>query len=316
MFDNLIKSFDADLLQPATLVAVLAFVLVLFVGISIWLLRERHRKAVRQRLEVVESARLGTSSAVPKGGFLEFVEHVGNFVSHGHASASLWEQLVRAGFMSRGAPAIYTGVKVVMFLLGLVATALIVMPRYENLTKNIVLISLGGIVPFFLPNLVVMLKERQRHTEIQQYLPDVVDLLEICVSSGIGLDMAWNIVSEEIHDVSPVLGAAMDLSNFEMHLGASRTEAMRNMAVRTGAQQLSSLAAVLVQSERFGTSVASALREFASGMREERRMAAEENAEKMSVKLVIPMVLFIFPAIAIVIVGPAAINIARVLLTQ
>jgi tight adherence protein C len=316
MLENLLQRFNAELLSPAILVGVLAFVSVLFVGTSIWLLRERHRKAMRQRLEAVESTRPGMLSDAPKGSLLEFIEHVGNFVSHGHASASLWEQLIRAGFMSRGAPAIYTGIKVVMFLLGSVITAFIVLPRGDGLTKNIVLISLGGILPFFLPNLVVMLKEKQRHTEIQQFLPDVVDLLEICVSSGIGLDMAWNIVSEEIHDVSPVLGTAMDLSNFEMHLGASRTEAMRNMAVRTGAQQLSSLAAVLVQSERFGTSIATALREFAGGMREERRMAAEENAEKMSVKLVIPMVLFIFPAIAVVIVGPAAINIARVLLTQ
>jgi tight adherence protein C len=316
MLENLLQRFNGELLSPALLVGVLAFASVLFVGTGIWLLRERHRKAMRQRLEGVESTRPDLLSDAPKGGFLEFVEHVGNFVSHGHASASLWEQLIRAGFMSRGAPAIYTGIKVVMFLLGLVITAFIVLPRGEGLTRNVVFISLGGILPFFLPNLVVMLKEKQRHTEIQQFLPDVVDLLEICVSSGIGLDMAWNIVSEEIHDVSPVLGTAMDLSNFEMHLGASRTEAMRNMAVRTGAQQLSSLAAVLVQSERFGTSIATALREFASGMREERRMSAEENAEKMSVKLVIPMVLFIFPAIAIVIVGPAAINIARVLLTQ
>jgi tight adherence protein C len=315
MLENLIKRLHVDLMNPATWVAVLAFASVLFVGISIWLLRERHRRAVRERLEAVESARFATAGA-SKGGLLQFMEHVGNFVSHGHASTSLWEQLIRAGFMSRGAPAIYTGIKVILFLLGLVVTALLVVPRSENLTRNIVLISLGGALPFFLPNFVVMLKERQRHTEIQQYLPDVVDLLEICVSSGIGLDMAWNIVSEQIHDVSPVLGTAMDLSNFEMHLGASRTEAMRNMSVRTGAQQLSSLAAVLVQSERFGTSVATALREFASGMREERRMAAEENAEKMAVKLVIPMVLFIFPAIAIIIVGPAAINITRVLLAR
>jgi tight adherence protein C len=311
MFENLIKTLNTNLMNPAVLVGVLAFVSVLFVGTSVWLLREQRRKAVRGRLEPAESAR-----TAPKGSFLQFVEHVGNFVSHGHASTSLWEQLIRAGYMSRGAPAIYTGVKIVLFVLGLVVTAFLVMPRDGDLTKKTVLISLGGALPFFLPNLAVMLKEKRRHAEIQQFLPDVVDLLEICVTSGIGLDMAWNIVSDEIHEVSPVLGTAMDLSNFEMHLGASRTEAMRSMAARTGAQQLSSLAAVLVQSERFGTSVALALREFASGMREERRTTAEESAEKMSVKLVVPMVLFIFPAIAVVIVGPAAMNIARMMLTR
>jgi tight adherence protein C len=180
--------------------------------------------------------------------------------------------------------------------------------------QKIWLVSLGGIGPFFLPNLVVLARERKRREETRRYLPDVVDLLEICVSSGIGLDMAWNMVAEQIHHVSPVLATAMDLSNFEIHLGATRTEAMRNMAMRTGADQLSSLATILVQSERFGTSVAVALREFADSMREERRMTAEESAEKMAVKLIVPMVLFIFPAIIIVTIGPAAINIARSLL--
>ena len=160
----------------------------------------------------------------------------------------------------------------------------------------------------------MLARERSRRDEIRQYLPDAVDLLEICVSSGIGLDMAWNMVANEVHHVSPVLATAMDLSNLEIHLGASRTDAMRNMATRTGADQLSSLAAILVQSERFGTSVASALREFAASMREERRMLAEEGAEKMAVKLIIPMVLFIFPAIILVTIGPAAINIIHNLL--
>jgi tight adherence protein C len=152
---------------------------------------------------------------------------------------------------------------------------------------------------------------RKRRDEIRRFLPDVVDLLEICVSSGIGLDMAWNIVSDEIHQVSQVLATAMNLSNFEIHLGASRTEAMRNMAARTGADQLSSLAAILVQSERFGTSVAVALKEFAASMREERRMNAEESAEKMAVKLIVPMVLCIFPAVIVVTIGPAAITIMQ-----
>ena len=164
---------------------------------------------------------------------------------------------------------------------------------------------------FFVPNLVIILQKKKRQEEVQQNLPDVVDLLEISVTSGVGLDMAWNLVADEIDDVSPVLGTAMDMSNFEMHLGASRAEALRNMAIRTGAEQLSSLAAILVQSERFGTSMAVALREFATSMREERRMRAEEKAEKIAVKLIGPMVLFIFPAIIIVMVGPAIVNITN-----
>ncbi len=316
MWRDWIKTVDWNWMSPTLLVAVLSFLSVLLVGIGLLFLREQRRRALRRRLEVGELSCDPASRAMRRKSLLRFVEEIGNFVSHGHASTSLWEQLIRADYMSRAAPAIYTGLKILLFAAGLVLTALLVLPGEQSPLKKMSLISLGGMIPFFLPNLFVFLRVRKRQEEIQQFLPDVVDLLEICVSSGIGLDMAWNIVSDEIHHVSEVLGTAMDLSNFEMHLGAGRTEAMRNMATRTGADQLSSLAAILVQSERFGTSVAVALKEFASSMREERRMTAEENAEKMAVKLIVPMVLCIFPAVIIVTVGPAAINIARTLLPQ
>ena len=307
-----VQRINVDWASPQVLVAVLSFASVLFVGIAVLSLREQRRRIMRRRMV---SGNL-TCDPVRSPPFLRFLEQVGNYISHGHASTSLWEQLVRAGYMSRTAPAVYTGVKMLLFAAGLVIAALVVAPGQQSPTQKISLISFGAAVPFFLPNLVVLYHVRKRRDEIRQYLPDAVDLLEICVSSGIGLDMAWNLVSEEIHHVSDVLGTAMDLSNFEIHLGASRAEAMRSMAARTGADQLSSLAAILVQSERFGTSVAVALKEFAGSMREERRMTAEENAEKMAVKLIVPMVLCIFPAVIIVTIGPAAINIVRTLMPQ
>jgi tight adherence protein C len=312
MGNDWIQKIRVDGASPEVLVAVLSFASVLFVGVAILSLRERQRRRMGRRM-----TRDGRAyDPAPPAPFLRLIEKVGNYVSHGHASTSLWEQLVRAGYMSRTAPAVYTGVKILLFAAGLAVAGLLIAPLEQPLTKKILLVSLGSVVPFFLPNLVVLYKVHQRREEIRQYLPDAVDLLEICVSSGIGLDMAWNVVSEEIHHVSDVLGTAMDLSNFEIHLGASRTEAMRSMATRTGADQLSSLAAILVQSERFGTSVAVALKEFAASMREERRMTAEESAEKMAVKLIVPMVLCIFPAVIIVTVGPAAINIVRTLMPQ
>ncbi len=202
------------------------------------------------------------------------------------------------------------------FAIGLALTAFFVLPGEQSTVQKTVWISLGGLIPFFVPNFAVLIRERKRREEIRQHLPDAIDLLEICVSAGIGLDMAWNLVADEIRHVSSVLGSAMDLSNFEMHLGASRTEAMRNMATRTGAEQLTSLAAILVQSERFGTSVADTLREFATWMREERHLTAEERAEKMPVKMLFPMALFIFPAIMVIAIGPAMIHITRTLATQ
>jgi len=310
-----IEGLHLDAIRPEVLVGVLAFVSVVFVGVSILFLRERRHKAAGKRLEMAQM-RHEPLAAGQRSRLVRLVEHVGNYVSHGRASTSLWEQLVRAGYLGRNAPAIYTGVKMLLFTAGLAITAMLVVPWKVEIVQKVWVISLGGAVPFFLPNMVIRMQEKKRRAEIRQYLPDAVDLLEICVSSGIGLDMAWNMVAEEIHHVSPVLGNAMDLSNFEMHLGSSRTEAMRNMATRTGAEQLSSLAAILVQSERFGTSVAIALQEFASWMRDERHLRAEEEAEKLPMKLLFPMALFIFPAILVVAIGPAMIHISRTLGTQ
>jgi len=295
------------------LAALLSFAGVLFVGGIILALREHLRRKARQRLDPLGAN--APQAPVPESRLLRFLEQVGNYVSHGRASTSLWDQLVRAGYMSRAAPAVYTGVKLLLFVVGLAVTTMLLASWEGGVVQKVWLISLGGAVLFFVPNVVVRMQEQKRRQEIRQYLPDAVDLLEVCVSSGIGLDMAWNMVAEEIHHVSPVLGNAMDLSNFEMHLGASRTEAMRNMAARTGAEQLASLAAILVQSERFGTSVALALEEFANWMREDRQIKAEEEAEKMPTKLLMPMVLFIFPAIMVVAMGPAAIHISRLLLS-
>jgi tight adherence protein C len=303
------KNFDVT--RPDVLVGVFSFVAVMFIGIAVLFFFNQRRKAARHRLLTTGSANAPPITAVRPSRLLSFAEKMGNVVSHGHASTNLWEQLIQAGHLSKGAPAIYNGVKAVLLLLGIVMAAFLVIPGEYSILKKVSLISSSGAIMFFIPNLVVIYQKKKRQEDVQHHLPDVVDLLEISVTSGVGLDMAWNLVADEIDDVSPVLGTAMDMSNFEMHLGASRTEALRNMAVRTGAEQLSSLAAILVQSERFGTSMAVALREFARSMREERRMKAEEKAEKMAVKMIGPMVLFIFPTIIIVMVGPAVVNIAE-----
>jgi len=310
-----IEGINLDVTRPELLVGVFVFIAWMSVVLSILFLREQRRKAASKRLEMSLSTGLPLAP-VQRSRFLRFVEQIGNYVSHGRASTTLWEQLNRAGYLGRNAPAIYTGIKMLLFTVGLAATAMLIVSLKISMMQKIWFISLGGTIPFFLPNLVIRIQEKKRREEIRQYLPDAVDLLEICVSSGIGLDMAWNMVADEIHHVSPVLGNAMDLSNFEMHLGANRTEAMRNMATRTGAEQLSSLAAILVQSERFGTSVAVALQEFANWMRDERHLRAEEEAEKLPMKLLFPMALFIFPAILVVAVGPAMIHISRSLVAQ
>jgi len=252
-----------------------------------------------------------TSTGRQKSGFLRFLEKIGNLTSHGRSSTNLWEELFRAGYYSKAAPAVYTGIKMFLFVLGLGCMTIFVMPMRHHFTTKVTMVFIGGVFLFFIPNVLLRMRLKKRHEEISQHLPDAVDLLEICVSSGIGLGMAWNIVADEIQHVSPTLSSAMTLTNFEIHLGVSRIDAMRHMSDRTGVDQLSSLAATLVQTERFGTSIATALKEFATSMREERFFAVEEKAEKMAVKLIIPMVLFIFPAVLITVAGPAFVAIYK-----
>lgn len=290
----------------------LTFLTIVTIGASILMSGTQRRKTLETRMRDSALIVAGTTASdKKKSGFLRFLEKIGNLTSHGRTSTNLWEELFRAGYYSKAAPAVYTGIKMLLFVLGFGCIAILVVPMERHFTTKITLIFLGGIFLFFVPNALLRMRLRKRHDEISQHLPEAVDLLEICVSSGIGLGMAWNIVADEIQHVSPILAGAMTLTNFEIHLGVSRIDAMRHMADRTGVDQLSSLAAMLVQTERFGTSVSTALREFATSMREERFFAVEEKAEKMAVKLIIPMVLFIFPAVLITVAGPAFVAIYK-----
>jgi tight adherence protein C len=170
-----------------------------------------------------------------------------------------------------------------------------------------------AVVFFFLPNFYVSKARAKRRAEVRLHLPDSIDLLEISVSAGMGLDQAWNSVANEVRNVSSILADEMALTNLEMHLGASRAHAMRHMAQRTGSEDLSSLVAILVQSDRFGTSTSEALRTFANSLRELRSQRAQEYAEKMAVKLIFPLVVFIFPPAMIVMAGPAFLTLFRTL---
>jgi len=289
-------------------IPILVFLSVLAIGVSLLLARKQRQAMVGIKLQDSRFVELPGKEKSKQFSFLRLLARIGNVVSHGNASKTLSEQLVRAGYIGSAAPAVYTGIKILLFLIGLVVTTVLLMPTKFSGTQKTVLIALVASILFFIPNFIVVAQLARRREEIRQHLPQAVDLLEICVSSGLGLDMAWHIVSEEIRQVSSILANAMSLTNFEMNLGAGRVDAMRHMAERTGANELSSLATILIQTERFGTSIAETLKIFANSMREARTHIAEESAEKMTVKLIFPMVLFIFPAVLVTVAGPALIT--------
>ena len=295
------------------LVGILVFSVVLFFGFAAVFLKSRNKALDLRMVGVFEEDPL-LEEKKQNTGFVQFLTKLGNIASHGRSDAELWEQMIQAGFLNPHASAVYIGLKILLFVLGVLVSFGLVFyidPQEMPVTTKFTVILLGATVFFFLPNVYLWYRMKKRHDQIYRHLPEAVDLLEICVSSGLGLDMAWNVVSDEMMHVCPVLSNSMSLTNFEMHLGVSRIDAMKHMADRTGVEELKSLAAIVVQTERFGTSIAETLQIFAKSIREERSFVAQETAEKMSVKMIVPMILFIFPSILIVILGPAFITILR-----
>jgi tight adherence protein C len=299
-------------------IPILAGLAVFLVGLSIVLSRWNYRAPLRTRLDGVSggAAVAGALSAAPGLGVTDVIANVGSVVSSGKSSKNLREQLTQAGYHSPNAAAVYIGVKILLLICGLTGGAALVLSTSLSTNDKLLIVGAAAIVPFLTPNAIVASHCRARRRSIRRNLPDAVDLLEICTSAGMGIDQAWNAVAERVREVNPNLADEMALTNLEIHLGASRVDAMRHMATRTGAEELSSLVAVLVQSERFGTSLSEAFQEFSRYMRESRSQGTQESAEKMAVKLIFPMVLFIFPAVVLVMAGPAFITLYHVLRTR
>ncbi len=293
------------------MVPILIFVAVVAVGSAVTAALIGRSKSIQMRLRLNDSASAVELSAGGNG-LVRVLGRLAAAFSFG-SSSHLKEELANAGYYGDAAAQTYIGLKLLLLLFGLAATALALIPLDLALPIKVYLAIVVAVALFFVPNLVTRARRNKRRSQARQFLPDAVDLLEVCVSAGMGLDMAWNSVSDEVRRVSPVLADEMALTNLEIRLGASRTDAMRHMAERTGADELSSLVVLLVQAERFGTSVADALRLFANTMRNTRSERAEETAEKMAVKLLFPLVLFIFPVMLIVMAGPAGITLVRVL---
>jgi tight adherence protein C len=220
----------------------------------------------------------------------------------------LQQRLVIAGFRNREALVIFFGIRLGFALLvfALLSTPLIVRPN--------MMIALAGCgFGYLLPSMVLGRLAKRRQHRIRLGLPDVLDLLVVSVEAGLGLDQAIQRVGEELAFAHPDLSDELRLINLELRAGKGRSEALRNLADRTGVDDVSSLVTMLVQTDKFGTSVAQSLRVHSETVRTKRRQRAEEAAAKTGVKMVFPLVFCIFPAIWVVTIGPAAIKFIQVL---
>lgn len=223
------------------------------------------------------------------------------------------ELMVHAGYRSPRAPAVYWGVRLLSagVLAGIAALAAPVIGgnAFVTLLAAFYLGALGYIIPLF----VVRGKARSRQKEVNLALPDALDLLVVCVEAGLGLNQAFVRVAEEINPVSDVMAAELHLLNLEIRAGKPRDEALRNLFNRTGVEDIRTLTLMLIQADRFGTSIANALRVHAETLRDKRRQRAEEAAAKTTIKMIFPLVFCIFPAMFVVLVGPGLIQIVEAL---
>ncbi len=294
-----------------TLIPVFAF-LVGMLGVTLLAFMFRPAKAavIGQRLQEVTGSRQGAGAARPSArSSVRFLERIGEKVPRSPKElGTLRLRLVQAGFRRRESLSIFLAIRVGFALLtfGVFASPVFFRP---NLLFALGALGLGYVVP----GMVLARLAKGRQHRIRLALPDTLDLLVVSVEAGLGLDQALARVGHELRVAYPDLSNDLRLVNLELLAGTARPDALRNLANRTGVDDLSALVAMLVQTDKFGTSVASSLRIFSDTLRTKRRQRAEEAAAKTGVKMVFPLVLCIFPAIWIVTIGPAAIQFVRVL---
>ncbi len=224
-------------------------------------------------------------------------------------------RLANAGFRNEAAPAVFLGVRALFLGLTLPIVASI---YYMFGTSSTGLLMMAGGLGFglYFPMLALKHLVKQRQKEIFLTLPDALDLLVVCVESGLGLDAGLRKVTEEMKGHAVVMCEELSLANLQLQMGRPRREVLHDLGVRTGVDDVKSLAAILIQADRFGSSIAQALRVQSDSMRTRRRQIAEEKAAATAVKLIFPLVMFIFPSIFVVLVGPAAIQIQKGLLAK
>jgi tight adherence protein C len=300
----------------------LALVFFAVLGGALGVMRLSTRSAVQGRID-------GLSQDDTAGGggprHKPLIEHIAKLTSP-LAKLSLpddnWERsairtrFIMAGLRHPSAPVIFFAAKTMLALVLPLLLYLALSASGKQQSSNLlpVYLLLAATLGTYLPNVLLRQAIARRQNEIFESFPDALDLMTICVEAGLGVDAALSRVATEIGLESPVLSEEMTLVTLELRAGGTKEKALRNLALRTGVEDVDALVSMLIQAERFGTSIAASLRIQSDLLRSKRRMRAEETAAKIGLKLLFPLIFFIFPALLVVLMGPAMLQIYRVLL--
>lgn len=308
-------------MSAQTLILVLVFLSVAGVtlGLTLWLNR---RAALSERIGQLERGAEEAEEKSPTSAreWLVKVAQVAGPMAklstpkEGWETSSLRVRFMQAGLRDAHWPAVFFGAKTALAL-GLPATLAVLLGFGPQLTTNInmLLLILLAAIGYYLPNVALANITRLRQREVTEALPDAQDMMLVCVEAGLGLDAAMNRAASEIGMRSRALADELGLVALELRMGVKRDQALRNFALRTGVDDVASFVSMLVQADRFGTNIAQALRVHADTMRTQRQLRAEETAAKIPIKLLFPLIFFIFPSLLLVLLGPAWISIHRVL---
>ena len=304
--------------------AQLTLLAVIFVSVAIaamTALRLFAPDRARQRLDAVAGSS-GYGAAPGAGDWRSTAVHlVGPFArlslpKEGWDNSPVQLRFIHAGFRDKNAVPLFFGAKTVLAVVPAFLAFLSIRLSGAHLDGNglmVVLLTIAA-MGYYLPNVILTRMVSLRQRDIFENFPDAADLMLVCVESGLGLDAALNRVAEEVRLKSEAMAEELQLVNLEMRAGSSREQALRNLALRTGVEEVNTFATMLVQADRFGTSVGESLRVFSDELRIRRRLRAEEAAAKIPLKLLFPLVFFIFPSLLLILLGPAFIQIYRVLL--
>ena len=230
--------------------------------------------------------------------------------------SAIRERLVTAGYRHARAPILFMGAKLLSGILALGFAILLPLKLlgFPTVTTQLVIYVGAASAGYFLPMLWLRYAINQRKEKLQDAFPDALDLMVVCVEAGLGLDAAISRVSSEIHFAHKELAEELNLVSLELRTGLSRAEALKNLSRRIDLEEVGSLVALLVQTDKFGTSIGQSLRVHSDSMRVNRQLRAEEMAAKLPVKLLFPLIFFIFPSLFVVVIGPGAVKIIRTLM--